>query len=158
MKSKITFALVLISLLLISCRRPLPGDSSKQISAMWENTMTKCGNTTWAPVFGGIAEYKDFAWVATEIPVSDMDRNMNHVEWRVSTSIKPGTPYRVWNPFWKRWDREWSPITSVGPSDLYGNSKPTSVEKKNGALTFNGFKVANFTPQHLNCATLPIER
>jgi hypothetical protein len=71
------------------------GFISTEIGAMWESTMTKCGDTTWAPVFGGIAKYKDFAWVTTEVRVSDMDRNMNHVEWTVSTSIKPGTSYRV---------------------------------------------------------------
>jgi hypothetical protein len=152
MKICTTVLIGLFVLTLPSCNRvALPGDSAQQIQALWDKRMTKCGDNHWAEVFGGIGEYKNFSWVATEIPVSDMDRNLNHVEWRVSTSVRQGIPYRVWNQFWKRWDREWAPLGG----DMWGNSLEMQVEKKNGIVTINGFRSDSYNPKHLKCSALP---
>jgi len=146
----------LFLILVPSCNHlTLPGDSAARVQAFWDKRMTKCGDNYWAQVFGGIGEYKNFDWVAAEVGVSDMDRNLNHVEWRVSTSVKPGIPYRVWNPFWKRWDTDWSPLGTGVMGDMWNNSFRTLVEKRNGIVTYNGFRADSYNPEHLNCSILP---
>jgi hypothetical protein len=150
---KLWLTALLVSAFLMSCSsQQLPGDSRSHIQGLWDKRMTKCGENRWAQVFGGIAEYKDFEWVSKELPVTDIDGNLNHVEWRVATSIKPGTPYRVWNPVWRRWDRDWSPLGG----DPWNNSSRMIVEKRNGVVTYNGTRADLYRAETLKCSALPM--
>lgn len=106
-------------------------------------------------LFAGIAEYKNFNYVARELPVSDIDRNLNHVGWKVSTFVKHGIPYRVWHPYANAWDRRWAPLGGETGGDLWGNSLRTQVVEQNGIVTYNGVRSDSFNPAHLNCSALP---
>jgi hypothetical protein len=94
-----------------------------------------------------LIQYKNFEYVVTEVPLSNIDRNMNKVEWRIQTNVKPGVPFRMWNTFWRHWDTDW---VSRSYDDTSG---AITIEKRNGKV-YGGASTVNAQEQ-LDCASLP---
>jgi hypothetical protein len=133
----------------------VPLDAEKAANDYWNKVLTTCpDHNSWGEVFGGVVEYKDFDFTTDNLDVSDVDK-MNGMEWRIKTNVKPGTAYRIWNPFWKRFDRDWTESQPGAGSMLAPGSVAVRIEKANGKVTYNGILDSALKLQRYNCSALP---
>lgn len=110
----------------------------------WKTGLTQCGEYSYSGE-SVITVYKDFDFTLRDLSVSEDDRQ-GGVEWRMRTAIKPGTPYRVWDPDRKQWGGDWGNVGVNGASLVF--------ENRNGTVNFSegpdGFKAAK-----IDCSSAP---
>lgn len=124
------------------------GGPALEAKRYWDRRLTGCGDYAWASVVGGTAQFKSFAYEITPLSLSDIDKTLNKIEWRIRTNIKTGTAYRVWNPFYERWVTDWRGFDAMDPLMPMG----TVIEKRDGTI-YGGASSVNV--KVLDCATLP---
>ena len=135
----------------ISCHSPsylesqnATRDARLAANKYWEAALTRCGEYS----YGGdvaITVYKDFDFTLRDLSVSEADRQSG-VEWRMRTAIKPGTPYRIWDPARKQWEDDWGNVGVNGPSLVF--------EKRNGTVSFSG-RTDELRAAKVDCSTAP---
>jgi len=110
----------------------------------WKASLTQCGEYSYSGD-GAITVYKDFDFTLRDLSVSEADRQ-GGVEWRMRTAIKPGTPYRTWDPERKQWEDDWGNVGVNGPSLVF--------EKRNGAVSFSD-RTNERKAAKVDCSTAP---
>lgn len=110
----------------------------------WKGALTQCGEYSYSGD-SLITVYKAFDFTLRDLSVSQADHDQG-VEWRMRTAIKPGTPYRIWDPTRKQWEGDWSNVGISGPSQVF--------ENRNGSISFSG-GVEDMRPSKIDCATAP---
>lgn len=132
----------------------LPGDSAVEIQKVYDQILTKCGNKSWLQSLSGWTEFNNFEWSFQNMPLTDTDHNLNKIEWRVRTTVKPGVPYRVWNPLYRSWETEWRESNPFY-SDLAIDKTSFVIQKQNGEVLFNGYKLMQYNSRHFTCTNMP---
>jgi hypothetical protein len=85
----------------------IPSEGSLEAKTYWDKTVHRCGDfyygtSNWQ---SGVAEFKDFSYSTTNIPLTEADK-LSGYEWKVESKIE-STAFRFWNPFWRRWIPDW---------------------------------------------------